>query len=318
MTLIKLIQIVIEYVFDDLRIGSIDYQLNTVAEKLLFDRLYVRRRAGEVSRLLGDLALDAFLIVLVATQLFPLFESPRLLFRDPVGFLYRPVGPAGIAFALLLFFLWAALKLHRRRPLPRRFFSFAGMEVGVFAAAGLIAFFTVPLILPTPDQKVIQEPATDTRSDERRRIEDLDLRTLESEGPETGGEQQEINWDADYLIVNLWATWCPPCRGEIPELNSFYAQHVGSPVSGTDAEVEMVGVNLTHSEPSVEKVEEFIGEHRIVFPVLLDPEGRIGELIHTESIPTTVVFGPHGKVRAFRQGVVSASWLKAKTIGSGR
>src|SRR6056297_3368007 len=97
----------------------------------LFDWLFVRKRSPETSHLMGNLLLEGILIILVVTKLYPAFEAPGLVFRDPAAFFYRPAGPAAVTAGAVVFLIYSTIKILRKRPLPNRFFSLAGLETAV-------------------------------------------------------------------------------------------------------------------------------------------------------------------------------------------
>ncbi|MFW6207767.1 MAG: TlpA disulfide reductase family protein [Spirochaetota bacterium] len=111
-------------------------------------------------------------------------------------------------------------------------------------------------------------------------------------------------WQADYLIINVWASWCPPCRGEMPELIEFYKNL-------ENENVELIALNMTSTEKSLSAVREFVEGSALPFPVRLDREGEIGRRLAIETLPTTIVVGPQG-VRARRSGIVDRGWLGAR------
>ncbi len=80
------------------------------------------------------------------------------------------------------------------------------------------------------------------------------------------------------VIINFWATWCPPCRAEMPALESAHQEY---------AEQGIVILGVDQME-SAEKVRDFIAEKEITFPVLLDKEGAVGHDYRVSGLPTTV------------------------------
>ncbi|MGB9552827.1 MAG: TlpA family protein disulfide reductase [bacterium] len=89
------------------------------------------------------------------------------------------------------------------------------------------------------------------------------------------------------VILNFWATWCPPCREEIPELNKFYEKYKDR--------VIMFGIEI--GEPKAE-VEEFLKDQNILYPVILDSEQKssISDLYRISLVPTTFIVDKQGKI----------------------
>ena len=100
------------------------------------------------------------------------------------------------------------------------------------------------------------------------------------------------------MLVNYWATWCPPCREEMPELESFYA--------GSDEERVVLGVNI--EDIGKEELAIFVEEQFLSYPILLAgarPEhDQLLAPIH--GLPTSYLISPQGKVVARQVGPVSA------------
>jgi len=89
------------------------------------------------------------------------------------------------------------------------------------------------------------------------------------------------------VLVNFWATWCPPCRKEMPDLETLYQRF------------ESKGfVVLGISDEKAEKVEPFIRERKVSFPVLLDPGRKVNEMFVVEGIPKSFVYDREGKLVA--------------------
>lgn len=89
------------------------------------------------------------------------------------------------------------------------------------------------------------------------------------------------------VLVNFWATWCPPCRSEMPDLNDLYKKFK-----------EQDFVVLAISDEESGKVQPFIREYAISYPVLLDPGRKVNEEFHIEGIPKSFVYDRDGKLVA--------------------
>jgi len=87
------------------------------------------------------------------------------------------------------------------------------------------------------------------------------------------------------VLVNFWATWCPPCRKEMPDLDALY-----------DKFKDQGFVVLAISDEEVAKVAPFIGERKISYPVLLDPGRKVNDLFIVEGIPKSFVYDRSGKL----------------------
>ena len=89
------------------------------------------------------------------------------------------------------------------------------------------------------------------------------------------------------VLVNFWATWCPPCRKEMPDLEALYGRF------GSKGFV-VLGI----SDEEATKVEPFIRERKISFPVLLDSGRKVNEMFVVEGIPKSFVYDREGKLVA--------------------
>jgi peroxiredoxin len=92
------------------------------------------------------------------------------------------------------------------------------------------------------------------------------------------------------VIVNIWATWCPPCRAEMPDMQAFYEQEKENGVT-------ILAVNLIETEQSVESVDAFLKEFGITFPVVLDKGNQVSDQYQAISIPTSYVLDTQGVIQ---------------------
>ena len=91
----------------------------------------------------------------------------------------------------------------------------------------------------------------------------------------------------EVVLVNFWATWCPPCQKEMPDLEALYKRFRNQRF-----------VILSISDEEADKVRPFISEHKITYPVLLDPGRKVHKLFEVEGIPKSFVYDREGKLVA--------------------
>jgi len=89
------------------------------------------------------------------------------------------------------------------------------------------------------------------------------------------------------VVVNFWATWCPPCRKEMPDLETLYNRF---------KDRGLVILSISDEPPA--KVEPFIAEHKFTYPILLDPGRKVNDLFVVNGIPKTFIYDREGKLAA--------------------
>jgi peroxiredoxin len=117
--------------------------------------------------------------------------------------------------------------------------------------------------------------------DQHRQQADFTLTDLQGKSWELSSLHGKV------VLVNFWATWCPPCRKEMPDLEALYQRFQNQGF-----------VILAISDEEQAKVKPFITEYKISYPVLLDPGRKVNDLFQIEGIPKSFVYDRDGKLVA--------------------
>lgn len=113
------------------------------------------------------------------------------------------------------------------------------------------------------------------------------------------------------VIINFWATWCGPCRVEMPHLQAAYEAHQPNGLV-------VLGVNLTERD-SPQAVPDFLAEFGLTFPVVLDESGQVAEMYRVFGQPASVFVTEDGVIHQVFQGPVNEQFINdrvAELLGS--
>ncbi len=146
----------------------------------------------------------------------------------------------------------------------------------------------VDLIEDLPSGQVDENIDTKPGLEKNQVAPDFELATL------TDGTVRLSDYRGKKVILNFWASWCPPCRVEMPYMENYYKEN-------KDAEnVEIIAVNMTKTErggdDKIERVEEFVEDNKLTFPILLDETGEVMKLYQIMAYPTTYIINPEGVI----------------------
>jgi len=152
-------------------------------------------------------------------------------------------------------------------------------ELGAGAALSIAAGGTLSIVAGRAHASVT--PSSAAPDFTLRRLEGANLRLAEQRG--------------QVVMVNFWATWCGPCRQEMPQLNKIYEKYRASGF-------QLLGVNVDDDTRNAAEVATKLG---VKFPVLLDTDKRVSKLYDLSTMPSTVIIDRDGKVRYVHKGYLT-------------
>ena len=117
--------------------------------------------------------------------------------------------------------------------------------------------------------------------DAKRQQADFTLKDLQGKAWSLKGLRGKV------VLLNFWATWCPPCRKEMPDLEALYLKFKDQGL-----------IVLAVSDEDAAKVSPFLAERNITYPVLLDPGRKVNEQLQIEGIPKSFIYDRGGKLVA--------------------
>lgn len=139
---------------------------------------------------------------------------------------------------------------------------------------------------------------------------------LESEG-ETGLEEGDLAPDfelnnidgemvrlsdlrGEKVLLNFWATWCPPCRAEMPDMQTYHEEHDDGVI---------LAVNLVETEQNMGQVESFLEEYGITFQILLDETTEVSGIYDAYALPTSYLIDTDGRIHTKAIGTINYDYL---------
>jgi len=110
----------------------------------------------------------------------------------------------------------------------------------------------------------------------------------------SGQEIKLSDYRGKTVFLNFWATWCPPCRQEMPSIQSLYQKTAGK-------DMEILAVSLDRGD-----IRSFVEQGKYSFKILPDPKGEIGRQYGVTGIPTTFIIDKNGVIK--QRAVGSRDW----------
>lgn len=120
-----------------------------------------------------------------------------------------------------------------------------------------------------------------------------------------GNKHQLSQYKGKWVLVNYWATWCPPCLEEVPDLVSLYDKR-------RKTDLMVLGVAFDYQD--VKEVAEYVDDMYISYPIVLGDDAVAAQLGSAEVLPTTFIYNPQGVLVKIKRGLITKQYIE-KMIG---
>lgn len=114
-----------------------------------------------------------------------------------------------------------------------------------------------------------------------------------------GKTHRLADYRGKWVLVNFWATWCPPCLNEIPELVSLHDAH----------KVAVIGIAIDSG--SHKKVAKFVEAHGISYPMVMGNDKIVAQIGGVDMLPTSYLYAPNGEQVSYQAGEVTRASVEA-------
>ena len=155
---------------------------------------------------------------------------------------------------------------------------------------------TVLLLLAacTREQRTVAKPASQEENTAAR-TEVGDVMPAYSATSLDGKPLNLADEKGNVVLLNVWATWCAPCRFETPELEALHKKYGAKGF-------KVIGVSV--DDTGLDGVKQFVTTNKMSYPIAVDADGRIANLLRTTVLPTSIVIGRDGRIVWRKVGAV--------------
>ncbi len=144
--------------------------------------------------------------------------------------------------------------------------------------------------VPSP----ILESNNEANGDALQPAPDFVLQTL------GGTEIRLSDYRGQVVMLNFWASWCPPCKAEMADINTYYETH-------RDEGFAVIGINIKERADAVER---FVESQHLSFPVVLDSDGSVADTYGVVGLPTSFFVSREGKIVGYWSGELTSEMLE--------
>ncbi len=117
----------------------------------------------------------------------------------------------------------------------------------------------------------------------------------------TGVQHQLSNYKGKWVLVNYWATWCPPCLEEVPDLVNLYDRH-------KNKDLMVFGVVFDYA--SVKEVGTYVDDMLMSYPIVLGNDAVTAQIGSADVLPTTFIYNPKGELVKIKRGLITKQYVE--------
>ena len=120
-----------------------------------------------------------------------------------------------------------------------------------------------------------------------------------------GIKHQLSNYKGKWVLVNYWATWCPPCLEEVPDLVNLYDHR---------RKKDLMVLGVVFDYKSVKEVAAYVDDMLMSYPIVLGDDAVTAQIGSAEVLPTTFIYSPQGELVKIKRGLITKQYIE-KIIG---
>jgi thiol-disulfide isomerase/thioredoxin len=122
----------------------------------------------------------------------------------------------------------------------------------------------------------------------------------------SGNKHQLSSYKGKWVLVNYWATWCPPCLEEVPDLVNLYDHR-------KQKDLMVIGVVFDYKD--VKEVNEYVDDMLMSYPIVLGDDSVTAQIGSAEVMPTTFIYNPQGVLVKIKRGLITREYIERMIVG---
>ncbi len=122
----------------------------------------------------------------------------------------------------------------------------------------------------------------------------------------SGSYHQLSAYKGKWVLVNYWATWCPPCLEEVPDLVNLYDHH-------RQKDLMVIGVVFDYKD--IKEVKDYVDDMLMSYPIVLGDDTVTAQIGTAEVMPTTFIYNPQGVLVKIKRGIITRDYIEKLIAG---